>query len=695
MDGHNKLKNSTVLVTGGAGFLGSHLCEHLLGYGARVIAFDNLSTGKLSNIGHISKNPDFQFIQGDCNKFEDIAAVFAQNKIDYIFHYAALVGVKRTIENPLAVLDDLKGIEYILDLARGNGIKKVVYASSSEVYGNPVELPEKEDGPTNAKMPYALVKLTGEQYMRAYFEKYGLPTCSLRFFNVYGPRQESSDYGFVAGIFMQQVISGKRPTIFGDGSQTRDFVFVEDNIKAGIAAMFSDAANGESINIGTCHATTVLELAEKIIVLGDRKDLMPEFLPARKIEIWHRWPQVQKMRQLLDFRPQFTLEDGLKKTYLINAGMYSDYVEKIVGDKKPIVVVFSCFYEPYMSGAELAVKEVARRLTDKYRIVIVTAKLDGKTPRRETLDGCEIVRVGIGFRFNKFLYPLFAPFAAMKFRPAIVHAVMESYAGIALWLYRALTKKTQTILTLQSGDLDMPEKQAKMNKFIWKKIHTAPYRIVAISGALADRAKKLGAENVEVIPNGVDFTEVRNVVLGGKKLHRIISVARLSSEKGLPYIIEALKKIKESFGDAELVLVGDGAERAALEKLAKREGLENSVKFMGRLPHGEALREVAKADVFVLASLGEGMGIVVAEAQALGVPVVATNVGGISDVVSHEKTGLLVPSKDARAIAEAVLRMFREPEFSRSLAENARETVKQFDWDKIAEKYDQLYLRLL
>lgn len=310
------LEGKISLVTGGAGFIGSHLCERLLKGSSKVICFDNLSTGRESNISHLKGvKGNFTFIKGDANNREELAAVFSKFNIDYVFHYAAVVGVKRTLENPLAVLQDLEGIQHILELARTANVKKFVFSSSSEVYGNPLELPEREDGAVNAKLPYAVVKLAGENLLAAYFEKYRLPTVALRFFNVYGPRQEGSDYGFVVGMFINQALLGKSPKIFGDGTQTRDFVYVDDNVEAAIRALFRDEANGQVINVGTGRPTTILELAERVMALTGNNNLRPEFLPPRNVEVMHRWPQINKMRLCLDYAPRVSLEEGLKRTY--------------------------------------------------------------------------------------------------------------------------------------------------------------------------------------------------------------------------------------------------------------------------------------------------------------------------------------------------------------------------------------------
>jgi UDP-glucose 4-epimerase len=305
-------KPKTILVTGGAGFIGSHLCEYLIKQGDRVICFDNLSAGRLENIEHIKNK--IVFIKGDVNKLTDIEPVFQDNKIDAVFHYAAVVGVKKTLESPLEVLDDVEGTRNILKLALEHGKPKVIFASSSEVYGEPVEIPEIESGHINPKIPYAVVKLYGEKLVEAYWQKYRLPTCSLRFFNVYGPRQESSDYGFVAGIFIKNVLKGKSPVIFGDGTQTRDFIYIDDNVEASFRAFELQKTNGETINVGTGKPTTILDLAETIIEECEMAGKINVKFSPKRDDIRHRFPDVSKMIRLIGFRPKIPLRLGLKKT---------------------------------------------------------------------------------------------------------------------------------------------------------------------------------------------------------------------------------------------------------------------------------------------------------------------------------------------------------------------------------------------
>lgn len=311
------LKGARILVTGGAGFVGSHLVDRLLEVGAgKVVVLDNLLTGKRENLSQHESDGRFTMIHGDANHRGTLETVFLVHQPEYVFHLAALVGVKRVEEQPLEVLKDLDGIRSIFELSKYHGVKKVLYTSSSEAYGEPVALPSAEHGPLNAnpRDPYALVKLIGENLCHHYWHKYALPTVALRFFNVYGPRQESSGYGFVVSIFLDRVMKGQVPQIFGDGSATRDFVFYKDNIECILRAMVRNETNGETINVGKGAPTTIKELAEMIVKLSG-KDLKPEYLEPRKLEIKYRSPDVSKMETLLGCRAVTPLEEGLRITY--------------------------------------------------------------------------------------------------------------------------------------------------------------------------------------------------------------------------------------------------------------------------------------------------------------------------------------------------------------------------------------------
>ncbi len=301
------------LITGGAGFLGSHMSDLVLNDGASVICVDDLSNGKLSNISHLKNNKDFIFYKKDSNNFMHMASIFKKEKPDYVMHYAAMVGVKRTSERPLDVFKDIEGIKNIAELSRQYKIKKILFTSSSEVYGEPLKLPIAEDDTFNSKWPYGLVKILGEQYFKAYYEKYGIPVTIVRFFNVYGPRQDFGDSGFVVSVFLKNALAGKPIKIYGDGEQTRDFVYIDDNVRLTLKAFLNDKVNGRPMNIGSGRSIRIRDLADEI------KKIYPEvkmvFKPARrKGEIKYRTPDVSFMKKMLKDEPAISLGKGINKT---------------------------------------------------------------------------------------------------------------------------------------------------------------------------------------------------------------------------------------------------------------------------------------------------------------------------------------------------------------------------------------------
>lgn len=366
-------------------------------------------------------------------------------------------------------------------------------------------------------------------------------------------------------------------------------------------------------------------------------------------------------------------------------------------NNRPLILVFSAFYDPWMSGAERFVKEVVERLSSRYHFVIFTARLSRRVPARESRRGFEIVRLGVGHQLDKWFYLLLAPVASIFYRPTLIHAVMESYAGVALLLAKVFHPRLPRLLTLQSGDLDEKAARGKIPCWLWRLVHSAPTAVTAISGFLADRARDLGVpeRRLRVIPNGVDLKrylprEEKEVVSS-----RLICVARLSREKGLADLIKAFALIHAQNRQARLVLVGDGPERERLEEMVRKSGLAAAVSFRGALPHDEALKEMRAAEIFVCPSLAEGLGIVFLEAQAQGIPVIGTRVGGIPDVIQDEQTGLLTPPNNPEALAAAIDRLMRDSVLQKLLSRQALERVKRFDWEIIVRELADFYEEIM
>jgi nucleoside-diphosphate-sugar epimerase len=300
------------LITGGAGFIGSHIAEELVQQGCKVTVLDNLASGHLENLDPIMSHVDF--IQGDIQ--DEQALEEAIPGCDVVFHEAAVVSVTKTVEAPVTstAVNDL-GTLKVLEAARRNGVQRVVLASSSAVYGDDPQLPKVESMPAGPLSPYAVQKLTNEHYAILYNKLYGLEVVCLRYFNVYGPRQDpSSPYSGVISIFMTRAKHGTAPVIYGDGRQSRDFIYVKDVVQANILAAAHPAAPGQVFNVGTGNSIEINTLWNKIAGLAHCA-AAPEYADFRPGDIVHSVADIQKAGQKMGFCPAVSLDQGLAHTY--------------------------------------------------------------------------------------------------------------------------------------------------------------------------------------------------------------------------------------------------------------------------------------------------------------------------------------------------------------------------------------------
>ncbi len=307
-----QLPFSKALVTGGAGFIGSHLVDELVRQGCRVTVLDNLSGGHLRNLEAAASR--INFIQGDIRDLESV--VRASEGCEAVFHQAAVVSVTKTVEDPLesAQVNEI-GTLNVLEAARRSGVSRIVLASSSAVYGDDPRLPKTETMTPGPLSPYAVQKLSNEYYARLYHRLYGLPAACLRYFNVFGPRQDpSSPYSGVISIFMTRASQNRAPAIYGDGRQTRDFVFVGDVVRANLLAASRAAAVGEVFNIGTGRVIAIDALWQSIARIGGCR-VSAEYREPRPGDIMHSRADIEKARQHLGFEPKMSLEEGLERTY--------------------------------------------------------------------------------------------------------------------------------------------------------------------------------------------------------------------------------------------------------------------------------------------------------------------------------------------------------------------------------------------
>lgn len=299
-----------ILVTGGAGNIGGALVEKLvLDKSNFVVVVDNLSTGYLYKLpSHELTN--WKFIKANVNDYREISSIMLAHQFDYVYHFAAVVGVQRTQENPVSVLEDITGIKHILNLSKNTSVKHIYFSSSSEVYGEPVELPQHEHTtPLNSRVPYAVVKNVGESFLKSYHQEYGLNYTIFRFFNTYGPNQSTD---FVVPRFLSAALKNEDITIYGDGTQTRTFTYIDDNIETLVSILNKELIKNDVINIGSEKLMTVLDLAKLIIEITKSKSQIIHLPALKEGDMTRRQPNNQKMKEILG-RELLSIEEGIKK----------------------------------------------------------------------------------------------------------------------------------------------------------------------------------------------------------------------------------------------------------------------------------------------------------------------------------------------------------------------------------------------
>lgn len=300
-----------ILITGGAGNVGGSLARRLVqDPDNHVVIVDSLLTGSKQKLPNRAC-PNWTFIRADVNSLSDMTAVIVAHRFDYVFHYAAVVGVQRTLENPKLVLNDLDGLRNILDLAKNTGVRRVFFSSSSEVYGEPVEIPQREaTTPLNSRLPYAIVKNVGEAFCRCYLQEHGLEYTIFRFFNTYGPLQSED---FVISKFIGRALRNEDLLIYGDGSQTRTFCYIDDNLDVTTRCMEKDLCVNEVMNVGSDLEISIRGLAELVVQLLASRSRIVNIAPLKEGDMTRRKPDVEKMLSILG-RNLTPLEDGIRRT---------------------------------------------------------------------------------------------------------------------------------------------------------------------------------------------------------------------------------------------------------------------------------------------------------------------------------------------------------------------------------------------
>ncbi len=306
MEGYSK-----ILVTGGTGFIGSHLVDRLMKEDYEVVVLDNLSSGRIRNVKHHLNSGKFHLTEGDIRSSEDVKK--AVKNVDAVFHLAAIVSVPLSVENPFLVNDvNLTGTLNLLQASLEADVKRFIYASSCAVYGEVDRLPIDELCPTNPISPYAVSKLAAEYYCKVFCENYGLDTLCFRYFNVYGPRQVGGSYAGVITQFVHRLKQRKPPIIYGDGEQTRDFVYIDDVVEADMLALKCSQCSGGTVNVGTGKPTTINELASLLIEFFGQAHTKPVYEAAREGDIRNSQADIGKAQRMLGYKPKTTLKEGIR-----------------------------------------------------------------------------------------------------------------------------------------------------------------------------------------------------------------------------------------------------------------------------------------------------------------------------------------------------------------------------------------------
>ncbi len=308
---------SLYLITGGAGFIGSNLVKELIFRGEKVRVLDNFSTGKRENLNPYREHPNFELIEGDLRSYHIVRDSF--EGVDYVLHQGALPSVPRSIKDPVTTNEvNINGTLNVLEAAREYKVKRVVFASSSSVYGNSEVLPKEESMPVAPLSPYALTKYTGERYCQIYYKLYGVETVALRYFNVFGPNQDpASQYSAVIPKFIKMIKEGRSPVIYGDGSQSRDFTFVSNNVEANLLACSTPGIGGDVFNIACGERYTLIDLVDSINDLL-KTNVKPVFETTQLGDVKHSLASIELAMKKLKFTVKTNFQEGIKKLALSN-----------------------------------------------------------------------------------------------------------------------------------------------------------------------------------------------------------------------------------------------------------------------------------------------------------------------------------------------------------------------------------------
>ncbi|MBI3572111.1 glycosyltransferase [Candidatus Kaiserbacteria bacterium] len=686
-------RQKLILVTGGAGFIGSHLCERLARDGHRVISLDNYFTGSRSN--HVR---GVEYREGHT---KDIARLVPED-LDVIYHLGEYSRVRHSLAEPSVTFDlNLRGTLGVLEYWRDKRCK-LVYAGSSTKFAYRVE-----DGIEGKNLaPYTWSKAAMSDLIVQYARWYELPYSITYFYNVYGPRERGDQYGTLIEILHQNWLQGLTHRIAGSGNQKRAFTHVLDTIEGIILV----GEKGEGDEYGICAKETY-SLLDAARMFGGHLEYSSPTQSTRSSEA------VDTARiQSLGWRQRHTLPGYIAQIKASEHPLEKPEIDFATLKPRKRVLIFSLVYYPnFHGGAEPAIKEITDRiLPSDIEFHLVTCWWNSKIPRTERYGNILVHRIGFGIpdprfvdyrwnkrlQLNKYLFQVMAALKGLQLHARYhydgIWAIMAHSAGVPAAIFTLFSPRTPLVLTLQEGDpIEHIERAMKPVWPLFTRAFTSASIIQSVSNYLSNWARAMGyTGTIVLVKNGANPNDLKENYTQeqvgeikqelGKKPGDIflVNTSRLVLQKGHDLTIQALQYLPAHI---KYVIVGDGEDEQKLRDLVRKLKLSGRVIFTGRVDRSIVTLYRKACDIFVAPSRSEGLGAAFVSALASRLPLVTSGVGGIADYAIDGETAWIVPPEDPKAIAEKVKEILAHPEKAHEISERARKMVERdYDWDKIA-----------
>jgi len=692
------------LVTGGAGFIGSHIVARLLEDGQRVRVLDNFVTGKRANL--IPFLPDIELQEGDLRELP--AVMQACRGVDYVLHQAALGSVPRSVADPLTTHHaNVTGTLHVLMAAREAGVRRVVYASSSSVYGNTPTLPKHEDIKPAPLSPYAVSKLAGEHYCQVFLHAYGLESVALRYFNVFGPRQDpESQYAAVIPRFITCLLQDRPATIYGDGTQSRDFTYVANVVQANLLAAAAPDAGGAVVNVACQQRHSLLDLHTELArLLG--KHIAPVFEPppARRCPGLPGGDRRGPAASRLQPDGRFPGGTGGDRPVVPGAAETAGLEPLMTAPLRTPVRILYLITDTETGGSEKVLLETIRHLDrTRFEPELLTLKPCGSmAPRFQEIPGLTVTSLGMG--------EVPDPITCYKLWR---HIKQGRYAILHTFLYQA------DILGRVAGRVAGVPVIVSSLRALYRWLKPWHLRLDRWTSGLADQitavsdaarqfaihVEGIAADRIVTLRTGIDLQrfELADRPAARRRIRQEFSLAddvcvlslvsRLHPDKGHDVLLAALAELIDLPVAWHALLVGEGPCRGEWEQLVQRHGLGARVTFTGlRRDIPEIL---AATDIFVFPSRYEGLPNAVIEAMAMALPVIASAADGTVEVVKDGVTGRLVPAGDAAALRQALAELLRQPQLHAQWGAAGRARVEaEFSLPVMMARLHELYASLL